>query len=116
MPFECVVELRAGARVERGLVTDLSLRGLKAEMQTEFVEGELLNLRIVLSEPHDLAFEVGGRLLHVEAGWVGVRFEPPQLDVEVMEHLRILVGTTLGDLNQPLDEFLAWLGPEGVES
>ncbi|MBN2797932.1 MAG: PilZ domain-containing protein [Deltaproteobacteria bacterium] len=113
VPFDCQAELAGGALRVSGPVTDLSLFGLRLLVDAPVPLGSQVVVHIVLSAPMDLSFDVDGVVARGGDGYVGVRFTTGKMDVEALEHLRLLVGTVAGDLDEVMDEFYAWLNSEG---
>lgn len=104
--YEAIIE--ADSWSTRGRIEDLSLQGIR--VATPHGEaGDLVKVTVVLSEPHELSFRVPGVVVRADAAWLAVRFDLSGIDVGTLTHLRYLVGTEMGDLDEALAEYSRWL-------
>ncbi len=106
--FESQAILTSSTWSSRGRIEDLSLQGIRVATPHGAV-GDEVEVTVVLSEPHELSFMVPGSVVRADGAWLAVRFDLSGIDVGTLTHLRYLVGTELGDLDEVMSEYSRWL-------
>jgi len=107
-------EIIAGDRLVRGLVGDVSLKGLFLDCDEQMPEGKACIVHLLLGDPDSpqLCIEAKGKVIRNLDGGIAVEFT--EIGLDSFGHLKNLVSMNAADIDQVESEFHNHLGLKRV--